>query len=339
MAMVKAFSYGTGSVEIANILQYNNIDYLAVAYADEGIELRNAGIELPIMVMNPEENSFEAMLKYNLEPEIYSLRMLRIFANISTINGYTKESPANIHIKLDTGMHRLGFEENDTKELLSIIEKTRAIHVKSIFSHLAASDEEKQNEFTKRQIKHFVTAANYIEKKLGYTLIKHIANSAAINKFPEARLDMVRLGISLYGIPTNENDRPYLQNVCTLKSVISQIKQVKKGETIGYSRKGKAEKETAIATVAIGYADGLNRALSNGKGSLIVSGKEAPIIGNICMDMCMIDITNIEAKENDEVVIFESTENIENLAKELGTIPYEILTNVSRRVKRVYLHE
>lgn len=339
MAMVKAFSYGTGSYEIANVLQYHNLDYLAVAYADEGIELRNAGIKLPVMVMNPEESSFSSMLNHNLEPEIYSLTMLKLVVRSAIENGFTNETPANIHLKIDTGMHRLGFVKSEIEEMLEIISSSKCLYVKSVFSHMAASDIPAEDTFTKEQINRFEKIGSQIDENLGYKPIKHMANSAAINRFPEARFDMVRLGISLYGIATNMVDKPMLQNVCSLKSVISQIKHISKGETIGYSRKGFATKDTKVATVAIGYADGLNRLLSNGLGTLYVNSKPAPIIGNVCMDMCMIDVTNIDAQENDEVVIFSSSEMIEDLARKINTIPYEILTNVSRRVKRVYMQE
>ena len=338
MAMVKAFSYGSGSFEIANILQFHRVDYLAVAYADEGVELRKAGITLPIMVMNPEEQSYDAMIQYNLEPEIYSFRVLNLFEE--TLKRSEKNLSKNIaiHIKLDTGMHRLGFVEDDINELIVKIKNNRQLVIKSIFSHLAASDEAEHDGFTHLQIKKLNEMSEQIIAHFDYPILKHILNSAGISRFPDAQFNMVRLGIGLYGIGTNA-EQNYLQNVSTLKTSISQIKNIPANETIGYSRKGVAKRDTRIATVPIGYADGLSRQLSNGKGKMIVNGKRAPIIGNVCMDMCMIDITDIDANENDEVIVFGEAYPIAQVAQDVGTIPYEVLTNVSRRVKRVYYQE
>ena len=339
MAMVKAFSYGSGSFEIANILQFHRVDYLCVAYADEGIELRKAGITLPIMVMNPEEQSYDSMIQYNLEPEIYSLRVLELFeASLKrSENKSFKSIP--IHIKLDTGMHRLGFDENDLNELIVRIKNNKHILIKSIFSHLAASDEHEHDEFTWRQIKKFNLMYDAIKSHFSYPILKHILNSAGISRFPDAQFDLVRLGIGMYGIGVNQAEQVQLQNVSTLKTNISQIKNILANDTIGYSRKGVALADMQIATVPIGYADGLSRKLGNGNGKMIVKGKPAPIIGNVCMDMCMIDITNIHANENDEVIIFGDNYSIREVAKNADTIPYEILTNVSRRVKRIYFQE
>ena len=339
MAMVKAFSYGSGSFEIANILQFHRVDYLCVAYADEGIELRKAGITLPIMVMNPEEQSYDSMIQYNLEPEIYSLRVLGLFeASLKrSENKSTKLIP--IHIKLDSGMHRLGFDESDINELIVRIKNNKQILIKSIFSHLAASDEGAHDEFTWHQIKKFNLTYDVIKSHFSYPILKHILNSAGISRFPDAQFDMVRLGIGMYGIGVNQAEQVQLQNVSTLKTNISQIKNIPANDTIGYSRKGVALVDMQIATVPIGYADGLSRKLGNGKGKMIVKGKPAPIIGNVCMDMCMIDITNIHANENDEVIIFGDNYSIREVAKNADTIPYEILTNVSRRVKRIYFQE
>lgn len=339
MAMVKAFSYGTGSFEIANILQYHNIDYLAVAYTDEGMELRKSGITVPIMVMNPEEEAFDNIIKYQLEIEIYSFKVLKSFLKSISAHGITSENPVYIHIKLDTGMHRLGFIEEDLNSLIEYINNNRNIRIKSVFSHLVASDDENEDSFTKGQIALFKKMSSHIEELTGQKFLRHIANSAAASRLTEAQFDMVRLGIGLYGVSGNSNDKKHLQNVCSLKSVISQIKYVTIGDTIGYNRKGKVNKPMKTATIAIGYADGLNRLLSNGKGCFYVKGQKAPIIGNICMDMCMIDISNIDAAEGDEVEIFGKHQSIEHLADLLGTIPYEILTSISRRVKRVYFHE
>jgi alanine racemase len=339
MAMVKAFSYGSGSFEIANILQFHRVDYLAVAYADEGIELRKAGITMPIMVMNPEEQSYDAMILYNLEPEIYSFRVLSLFEETLKRSDRANQQPVLIHIKLDTGMHRLGFDEGDVNELIVRIKNNKHLRIKSVFSHLAASDEPEHDDFTWKQIKAFNRMSENIKTHFAYPIFKHILNSAGISRFPDAQFEMVRLGIGLYGIGANEVEQAQLQNVSTLKTSISQIKNIPANETIGYSRKGVASRDMQIATVPIGYADGLSRKLSNGKGKMIVKGKLAPIIGNVCMDMCMIDITDIAANENDEVIVFGGENPITEIAKDIGTIPYEVLTNVSRRVKRVYFQE
>ncbi len=338
MAMVKAFSYGSGSFEIANILQFHRVDFLAVAYADEGIELRKAGITMPIMVMNPEEQSYDAMIQYSLEPEIYSFRVLSLFEDTLKRSEHNAE-PIPIHLKLDTGMHRLGFDEDEINELIVRIKNNKYLIIKSVFSHLAASDESEHDDFTLIQIKKFNAMCEKIKTHFTYPIMKHILNSAGITRFPDAQFEMVRLGIGLYGIGTSTNEQKNLQNVSTLKTSISQIKNIAAHETIGYSRKGVAKRDIQIATVPIGYADGLSRKLSNGKGKMIVKGKVAPIVGNVCMDMCMIDITDINANENDEVIVFGEAYPITEVAKDVGTIAYEILTNVSRRVKRVYYQE
>ena len=341
MAMVKAFSYGTGSYEIANILQFHHVDYLAVAYADEGIELRKAGLTVPIMVMNPEEQSYDSMIQYQLEPEIFSFRVLGLFDEAAKRSKKLLEGnrKLNVHIKLDTGMHRLGFEQKDINELVVRIKNNKFLNIRSVFSHLAASDEEVHDEFTRQQIARFSEMSENILKHFEYPVIRHILNSGGISRFPDAQFDMVRLGIGMYGIGVNEAEQQQLQNVHTLKTTISQIKQVPKGESIGYSRKGMAGRNMNIATVPIGYADGLNRRLGSGKGKMFVHGKPAPIVGNVCMDMCMIDVTDIPAAEGDEVIVFGNVYPVTELAKDLGTIAYEALTSVSARVKRVYFQE
>jgi len=338
MAMVKAFSYGSGSFEIANILQFHQVDYLTVAYADEGVELRKAGIKLPIMVMNPDEESFDAIIKYHLEPEIYSFRVLKMF-EAALLRMTVNSQPVGIHIKIDTGMHRLGFDPTEVDELINQIKGRANIMVKSVFSHLAASESAANDDFTRHQISLFRMISDRINIEFDYPILRHIANTAAITRFPEARFDMVRLGIGLYGIAPLPEEQDYLENVSTLRSVISQIKHIITDDTVGYNRRFKAKKETTIAIVPIGYADGLSRALSNGIGHLKVRGKFAPIIGSICMDMTMIDITGINAHEGDEVIIFGKDLPITRLADEMGSIPYEILTGISQRVKRVYFQE
>ena len=339
MAMVKAFSYGSGSFEIANTLQFHRINYLAVAYADEGVELRKAGITLPIMVMNPEEESYDAMIQYHLEPEIFSFRVLNLFEQALKRIVPSSASAVPVHIKLDTGMRRLGFEKDDMNELIVRIKNNKQLYVKSVFSHLAASDELEHESFTHGQIELFEFMSTTIQSHFDYPILRHILNSAGITNYASAQFDMVRLGIGLYGIGADEKEQAQLQNVSTLKTCISQIKNVSANETVGYSRKGVAQRDIQIATVPIGYADGLSRKLSNGNGKMVVKGKIAPIIGNVCMDMCMIDITDINANENDEVLIFGDSYSISQVAKDVGTIPYEILTNISRRVKRVYFQE
>ncbi|HET6991673.1 MAG TPA: bifunctional UDP-N-acetylmuramoyl-tripeptide:D-alanyl-D-alanine ligase/alanine racemase, partial [Bacteroidia bacterium] len=341
MAMVKAFSYGSGSFEIANILQFHRVDYLAVAYADEGIELRKAGITIPIMVMNPEEQSYDEMIRHKLEPELFSFRVLQLFDDAAKRFRlrHPGQAPVPVHVKLDTGMRRLGFDENELNELIVRLKNSRDLTVRSVFSHLAASDESEHDDFTRKQIRSFISMSDELRKHFSYPIDRHILNSAGILRFPDAQLEMVRLGIGLYGIAANEPEQKHLRNVSTLKTTISQIKNVPKGETIGYSRKGVALENMKIATVPIGYADGLSRKLSNGVGKMFVNGKPVRIVGNVCMDMCMLDISGMVCAEGDEVIVFGTDHPITDLAKDMGTIVYEVLTNVSRRVKRVYYQE
>jgi len=333
MVMVKAFSYGSGMYEIAKTLQYHGVDYLAVAYPDEGVELRKAGIDLPIMVMNADERSFEILIDYQLEPEIYNFRILKAYHKVVRKNGLVS---APVHIKIDTGMKRLGFEADEIDELIEELKKRPAIKVNSIFSHLASSEDNNCDEFTNNQIDILKKVSDKIKIELNIKTLVHILNSNGIERFENAQFDMVRLGIGLYGFGTNMNK---LQYVNSLKTTITQIKNVTKNQTVGYNRKGKVNKDSRIAIIPIGYADGMNRALSNGVGKVLINGKLVNVIGNICMDMTMIDITDINAKEGDEVVIFNNEYTIEKIAKQLNTIPYEILTSISRRVKRVYVQE
>jgi alanine racemase len=337
MSMVKAFSYGSGSFEISNFLQFNNVDYLTVAYADEGVELRNFGITLPIMVMNPEEIAIEKMLRFNLEPEIYNFRTLNFL--IQELAEAPDILEVYIHLKLDTGMHRLGFLESDLPKLIRILKTQKRIKVRSVFSHLAGSEDANLDDFTRLQIAKFTTMSEDLINALNYPVLRHILNSAGISRFPEAQFDMVRIGIGLYGIGFDENEQKYLQNVSTLKSTISQIKTIPKNETVGYNRKFKAKTATKVGIIAIGYADGLSRKLGHQNGSVWVNGRQSPIIGNVCMDMCMIDLTRISAQEGDVVEIFGNETSIKEIAKKCDTIPYEILTGISRRVKRVYYQE
>lgn len=333
MVMVKAFAYGTGMNEIANLLQYNKVDYLGVAYTDEGVKLRKNGIELPIMIMNPSPDGYEQLLKYNLEPEIYS------FEQLNRILGFIRSRELKVHLKIDTGMHRLGFSEKELEPLVKKLKEADNLKVKSIFSHLAAADDREQRLFTKEQAEKFAEFSTYIASKLEIDPIKHLLNSAGVINFPEYQFDMIRLGIGLYGVEPSGLLQDKLQPISTLKTIISQLRDVSKGKTIGYGRKGKAEEDLRIATVAIGYADGFSRFFSNGKGEMVVDGKRAPVVGNVCMDMTMIDVTGINVEEGDDVIIFGEDPSINELAERIGTIPYEILTNVSERVKRVYLYD
>lgn len=334
MVMVKALSYGSGSYEIANVLQYQRVDYLGVAIADEGAELRNAGISLPILVMNPEHESFDMIIRHRLEPEIYGFINLHLFEQTVVRN---QEAGYPIHLKIDTGMHRLGFLEEEIETLCHFLKNNRNIIVKSVFSHLAATDEPRHDKFSLKQINTFKTITHRIVQALGYPVIRHILNSSGIERFPGAQFEMVRLGIGIYGFsPSNQKK---LRNVHSLKSTILQVKTVKARETIGYGRAGKADKNAIIGVVPVGYADGLDRKLGKGVGKFLINNKFAPIIGNICMDMCMVDLTDIDAFEGDEVIIFGDKYPMTEMAKQLRTIPYEILTGVSHRVKRVYYHE
>jgi Alr-MurF fusion protein len=337
MAMVKAFSYGSGSFEIANVLQFHHVDYLGVAYADEGVELRKAGISLPIMVMNPEMTGMEAMIRYDLEPEIYSFRTLELFAR--TVESLNSNAAAKIHLKLDTGMHRLGFMEDEMDELASKLRHLPYLKVLSVFSHLAASEDEGLDNFTLKQIETFERMTERLQMELGYPFMRHILNSAGILRHPYAQYDMVRLGISLYGISSIEDVQNKLEVVSCLKSVISQIKIIKKGESVGYNCRWIAPAERVIAIVPIGYADGLGRKLSNGVGNMYIKNRLVPIIGNINMDMTVLDISGIDAEEGDEVIVFGKEISINTVATQMETIPYEILTGISRRVKRIYFQE
>ncbi|MEO0044110.1 MAG: hypothetical protein RL329_3558 [Bacteroidota bacterium] len=335
MVMVKASAYGNGSHEVGRLLEYHKTDYLAVAYADEGIDLRNTGIKLPMMVLNPEPASFEAMSRYDLEPEMYSLRLLNQFVDFTDKNDTQK-----IHLKFDTGMHRLGFSPADLPELSRILKNNPQIQVQSVFSHLAASESPAFDAFTQGQFKQFNAMYETLTQGWKAKPLRHILNSSGIVRFPAARLDMVRLGIGLYGIDGSQTIQKKLQCVQTLKATISQIKNIPAGDTIGYSRRGVAVTDMRIATISIGYADGLLRGAGNGKFAVWLHGKRALIVGGVCMDMCMIDISQIpEAKEGDEVEIFGTNVSVNELAKALDTIPYEIFTNVSERVKRVYFQE
>ena len=334
MCMVKAFAYGSGAVEVARTLQHHRCDYLAVAVADEGAELRREGIRIPIVVMNPEKGSFGMIFDNKLEPEIYSFRLLDAFIASAEKLGLT-DYP--IHIKIDSGMHRLGFEPKNMEELLTRLKNQNQVKVRSVFSHLSGSDEAKFDSFTKQQIDTFTDCADQLSGAFSHNIMRHILNSAGIERFSEYQFDMVRLGIGHYGISSLPDVK--LKQVCALKTIILQIKTVKAGETVGYSRKGIVNEDKRIAIIPIGYADGFDRKLGNGGGEVLVNGKRAKVIGNVCMDLVMIDVTNVEANEGDSVEIFGDNLTISEVAGWLKTIPYEVLTSVSRRVKRVYFQE
>jgi alanine racemase len=337
MCMVKAMGYGGGSSELAKSLQHLGVDYLAVAYADEGVELRQSQIHLPVMVMSPESDALSDIINYRLEPEIYSFGILEQF--ILRLDQLSISEPYPVHIKIDTGMKRLGFEDKNIPQLINVLKSNPQIKVQSVFSHLAGSDSSNFDEFTQQQIKLFGQASAGIEKGIGYAFIKHICNSGGITRFPQAHFDMARLGIGMHGIGVNEEEQKKLENVGSLKTRVSQIKKVKAGETIGYNRSGKAEKDITIAIIPIGYADGFSRMLGNGKFGVYINGNYCKTIGNICMDMCMIDVSQIICGEGDEVIVFENTSQLKEMARAMETISYEVLTSVSGRVKRIYVQE
>lgn len=335
MAMVKAFSYGSGSAEIANLLQFNRIDYLAVAYADEGIALRQSGITLPIMVMSPEIASIDTLIQYELEPEIYSFRTL---AAIDLALKKSQKVHYPVHIKLETGMHRLGFDTEELTRLSDILTTSNSMKVQSVFSHLSAAEDKAEDAFSQEQLNIFTNAADHLKTALGYNFIRHLANTSATSRWKPAQFDMVRLGIGLYGIDKTLPSGT-LQTVTTLKTTVSQLKTIKPTDTIGYNRLGKLPNGGTIATVKIGYADGYARGLGNGVGKMLINGQLVPTIGSICMDMCMLDVTGISVAEGDEVIVFNDELRVEEIAKKLQTIPYEVLSGISQRVKRVYYYE
>ncbi len=332
--VVKAFSYGIGSWEIANLLQYHRVDYLAVAFTQEGVSLRRAGITLPIIVMNPDENTAGLMIDNNLEPEIYNFTRLSRFMNELEKRGL-RDYP--VHIEIDTGMHRLGFMPHEMDELAGILKNQSLVQIKSVFSHLAASEDSNHDGFTRQQIGLFSGICDKLKAETGTSFIRHILNSGGIERFPDAQFDMVRLGIGLYGVSGSIGEK--LMTVATLKSTVSQLKKIRAGDTVGYSREGKPDRDSVIAIVPVGYADGLDRKLGKGRGKMLLKGKFVPTIGTICMDMCMLDVTGLDVKEGDEVIVFGKDYTISDMARELETIPYEILSSISARVKRIYLQE
>lgn len=343
--MVKAFAYGAGSLEVSKALQAANrmvngkcengklVDYLAVAVADEGVELRRAGITLPIIIMDPEVAAMNLILENNLEPNVYSFASLEQIITAAEEKGLEN---VPVHIKIDSGMHRLGFYREELPQLIERLRSTRAVRVASVFSHLAGSDEEQFDAFTLQQIGYYKLCADALQAELGYPVIKHICNSAGIERFTPYQFDMCRLGIGLYGISFNGN---HLRNVCSLQTTILSVKTVRAGETIGYGRHTTLTEDRQIAVIPIGYADGFDRRFSNYGGEVIVRGKRCPVVGNVCMDQAMVDVTGADAHVGDPVEVFGERLPLQELSDRLGTIPYEVLTSVSRRVQRVYYYE
>jgi len=333
MVMVKAFGYGNGGLEIAKLLEHHKVDYLGVAFADEGIALKNGGIKLPIMVLNPESTSFPSIIQYQLEPEIYSLKGLNAFLKIAREKNL-KDYP--IHIKMDTGMHRLGFENNTIDELIATLKGNSTVRVQTILSHLATSDEPKHFDFVRQQIALFEKLSSKLMSELNINPIRHILNTSGISNFSDAQYSMVRLGIGLYGVSNDPAEQKYLENVGTLKSIISQVRTIPACDSVGYGRRFMAEKETKIATIPIGYADGIARLWGNEVGFVTIKNQKAKIVGSVCMDMLMVNVTDIDCKEGDSVIIFGESPTVIEMAVALKTIPYEIMTSISQRVKRVF---
>ena len=336
MAMVKADSYGLGGYEIAEFLQHHRIDYLGVAFVDEGIDLRKKGITVPIMVMNPEQQSYNSIIDFNLEPEIYSLRVLKQFTDKLREKGVETRYP--VHIKLETGMHRLGFKSWELDELILLLSQKNLV-VKSIFSHLSSADDEDEKEYTLNQIKVFTQNSDKIISALKYPVLRHILNSSGIANYTDFQFDMVRIGIGMVGISPNKTIEKQLKSAVSLKTVISQISEIKEGESVGYNRKFIANSSTKVATIPVGYADGIPRLIGNGVGKFGVHKVLKPIIGNICMDMIMLDLGDLVANEGDEVIIFNENPSLKEFSSYCNTIPYEVLTSISRRVKRVYIKD
>ena len=333
LAVVKAFGYGSEAVEISKYLQNLNVDYFAVAYVKEGIELRKSGISKPILVLHPQPVNFKLLIEHCLEPSLYSSRTLKSFIQVAD-----QESQTNypVHIKFNTGLNRLGFWENDLEYISGKLKGASSVKVKSIFSHLAASEDLREKDFTKNQITSFNSISKNLINSLGYRPFLHLCNTSGILNYPEAHYDMVRSGIGLFGFGNSEEENKHLIPIATLKSVISQIHLIEKGESVGYNRGFISDSFIKIATLPIGHADGIGRQYGHGKGFVTIKGKRAPIVGNVCMDMVMVNITDIDCAEGDEVIIFNKSNSAEELGKTINTISYEVLTSVSQRVKRVF---
>ncbi len=336
LAVVKAFAYGSDLGAIAIYLEKLEVDYFAVAYTSEGVAIRDAGVKTPILVLHPQIANFKLIIEKCLEPSLYTAKILSEFIDIAHQENQTNYP---VHIKLNTGLNRLGFEHTDIDFMLSKTLATAAIKIKSIFSHLAASEDANEKEFTEKQISLFKVMSKKCTKALGYAPMLHLANTSGILNYKEAHLDMVRSGIGLYGYSNSEEENKHLKPVATLKSVISQIRTIDKGETVGYNRAYKSKRTTQIATIPIGHADGISRQYGNNKGSVIVKGQKAPIVGNVCMDMIMIDVTTIKCKEGDEVVLFGNHQNAAQFANAINTISYEVITSISQRIKRIIIND
>ncbi|SFU27631.1 alanine racemase [Pustulibacterium marinum] len=334
LAVVKAFSYGNDSVPIAQYLQKANADYFAVAYTNEGEELRNNDITKPILVLHPQKANLQTLLNRRLEPSIYSKKTLLEFISIAE---NSNQNAYPIHLKFNTGLNRLGFDKIDIDFIIETLAKTNAVKVVSCFSHLAASEDLSEQEFTKNQINLFKDITSTFITKLGYKPILHLCNTSGILNYPEAHFDMVRSGIGLYGFGNDVRYQPNFTPIATLKTVISQIHILQPGDSLGYNRGLITDKEIKTATLPIGHADGLTRIYGKGKGFVFVNGKKAPIVGNVCMDMVMVDVTHIDCNEGDEVIVFDREHTAENLAEAAGTISYELITDLSKRIKRVFL--
>ncbi len=334
MAMVKAFAYGSGSAEIASLLEYQGVSYFAVAYADEGVALREAGIMAPVMVMNPDESAMDLIIRHNMEPEIYSMESYESFLRSARRHGLVNYP---VHLKMDTGMHRLGFSASEIDRLAGMLRSEQHVRVMSLFSHLSASENKMHDDFTHRQASLLTGAADRLTKSLGYTIRLHLLNSAGISRFPEYQFDMVRIGIGLYGI--GEYQGVSLRHTGKFVTAVSQVRTVPAGDPVSYGCTGAADSDREIAVIPVGYADGLRRELGNGRGSLFIRGRKVPIAGSICMDMCMVDVTGLNVRTGDEAEVFGNNIPVEEIAKMCNTIPYEILTSIPARVKRVYVNE
>ncbi|MFL1010493.1 alanine racemase [Flavisericum labens] len=334
LAVVKAYAYGSDACEIANYLQDLEVDYFAVAYINEGMVLRKAGITKPILVLHPQTVNFKQLIEHCLEPSLYSFKILKEFMEVASAD---ELSNYPVHIKFNTGLNRLGFDEKAVDDIVLKLKTSEAIKAKSIFSHLAASEDLGEKAFTKNQIERFKTIANNFTKAIGYKPILHMCNTSGILNYPEAHFDMVRSGIGLYGFGNSEKENQNLQPIGTLKTVISQIHQIKNGESVGYNRGFKSNTTIKTATLPIGHADGIGRQYGNGKGYVTINNLKAPIIGNVCMDMIMVDITHIDCNEGDEVIVFGKNPTAETIADTANTISYELITSISQRVKRVFL--
>lgn len=331
LVVIKAFAYGSDSVMIAKILKQQKVNYLAVAYADEGVVLRKANIDLPILVLHPQVENFDKLISYHLEPNLYNFRTLNAFT-LAVKRAGVENYP--VHIKINSGMNRLGFKEHEISQLKSELQELKDLKIISFYSHFAASEDSHEIDFSKQQIDIFAKACVTLSNSLPYTPLRHISNTSGIIHFPEAQFEMVRLGIGLYGFGNEEKETAQLKNVCNLKTKISQIQHIFKGETVSYNRRFIAKKKTKIGIIPLGYADGLNRNLGNGMASVYIKNRKSPIVGSICMDMTLIDVTEIDCKEGDEVIIFNHQDHILDFAKKTITIPYEILTSISQRVER-----